>query len=117
MFVSIIYSATAVATAVQLWWFMSWATWGAPLSPVEYFGLLGSVVLLVAVVLNPRKHGKVQFVVLFGLLLLWPFYALLMYGTWLTHNVSFTFKSAIVRSVPAAMLLGASILAGIQVST
>jgi hypothetical protein len=95
---------------------MSWAIWGAPIHPLEYIGLLGSVVLLVAIVSRLRRYSNVQLIALCGLLLLWPFYALLMYATWLNPSGSFTFKAAIVGSVPAAMLLGASICAVIQLS-
>jgi hypothetical protein len=115
---SVIYGVTAIVTGVQLWWLMSWAIWGAPTNPLEYIGLIGSVVLLVATFLGLRRHRTVQFIALCGLLLLWPVYALLMYATWLNPNpnVSFTFKAAIVGSVPAAMLLGASICAVMQLS-
>ncbi|MGC0777808.1 MAG: hypothetical protein WCD68_11420, partial [Candidatus Acidiferrum sp.] len=75
MFALTIYGATAIATGVQLWWLMSWAIWGAPLSPLEYIGLLGSAVLLVAAVVGLRKRRIVHFLALGGLLLLWPFYA------------------------------------------
>src|ERR1700676_883204 len=95
---------------------MSWAIWGAPINPLEYFGLLGSVVLFAATVSGLRRHNNVHRIALCGLLLLWPFYALLMYATWLNPDGSFTFKAAIFDSVPAAMLLGASISAGIQFS-
>jgi hypothetical protein len=110
---STIYGATAIATGVQLWWLMSWALLGAPINPLEIVGLLGSVVLLVATVSGLRRHSSAQRIALCGLLLLWPAYALLMYTTWLNPSASFTFKAAIVGSVPAAMLLGASIYAGI----
>jgi hypothetical protein len=110
------YGATALATGVQLWWLMSWAIWGAPINPLEILGLLGSVVLLVAAVSGLRRHSSVQRTALCGLLLLWTAYAPLMYSTWLNPSASFTFKTAIVGSVPAAMLLGASIYAGIQFS-
>jgi hypothetical protein len=113
---SIIYGATAIATGVQLWCLMSWAIWGAPINPFEYIGLLGSVVLFAATVSGLRRHNNVHRIALCGLLLLWPFYALLMYATWLNPDGSFTFKTAIVDSVPAAMLLGASISSGIQFS-
>lgn len=113
---SVTYGLTAIATGVQLWWLTSWAIWGAPINPLEYIGLLGSVVLLVATLLGLRRHRNVRFVALCGLLLLWPFYALLMYATWLNPIGSFTFKAAIVGSLPAAMLLGASICAVMQLS-
>jgi hypothetical protein len=98
---STIYGATAVATGVQLWWSMSWAVWGAPINPLEYFGLLGSVVLLVATVSGLRRHCHVQRMALCGLLLLWPFYVLLMYATWRNPSGSFTLKAAIRSSVPS----------------
>ena len=116
MFTLTIYGATAIATGVQLWWLMPWAIWGARLTPLEYIGLLGSAVLLAAAVLALRKHRNVQFLALGGLLLLWPFYAVLMYATWLTPSASFTFRAATIGSVPAAMLLGATAYAGMQVS-
>jgi hypothetical protein len=108
---SSIYGATAIATGIQLWWLMSWAIWGAPINPLEYVGLLGSIVLLVATVLGLKKYHNVQFIALFGLIMLWPIYGLLMYTTWLKSgpNSSFTFKAAIVGSVPVAMLLVASV--------
>ena len=116
MLASAIYGATAIATGVQLWWLMSWAIWGAPITPLEYVGLLGSVVLLVATFPGCQKLRYGQFIVLCGLSLLWPFYALLVYETWLNPSVWFTFHAAIVGSVPPAMLLGASICAAIQLS-
>ena len=118
MLASTIYGATAIATGVQLWWLISWAIWGAPINPLEYVGLLGSIVLLVATVLGLRRYSNVQLIVLCGLIMLWPIYALLMYTTWLnpSPNASFTFKAAIVGSVPAAMLLVASVCAVMQLA-
>jgi hypothetical protein len=113
---SIIYGAAAIATGMQLWWLMSWAIWGRHINPLEYIGLLGSVALLVAAVLGLRRGSNVQFVAACGLLLLWPIYAVLLYATWVSPSNSFTFKAAIHGSVPAAMLLGASICAGIQLT-
>jgi hypothetical protein len=95
---------------------MSWALWGAPLNPLEYIGLLGSLVLLIAAVLGFRRDSKIQSIAVCGLLLLWPFYAFLLYATWLKPSNSFTFKAAAVGSIPAAMLVGASICAGIQLN-
>jgi hypothetical protein len=113
---STIYGATGIATGVQLWSLLSWAVLGVPINPLEIVGLLGSVVLLVSAVSGIRRRYGVERIALCGLLLLWPVYALLVYATWLNPNASFTFKAAIVDSVPAAMLLGASICAGIQFS-
>jgi hypothetical protein len=109
-----VYTATAIATGVQLWWFILWAMWGAPTSPLEYMGLFGSVVLLVAAVLGLRRRRNVHFLAVGGSLLLWPFYAVLMYETWLNPSASFTFKAAMAGSVPAAMLLAATVYAGVQ---
>ncbi len=116
MLASAIYGATGIATGVQLWWLMSWAIWGVPLNPLEYVGLLGSAVLLTAAVLGLRKRRNAKFLASGGLLLLWPFYAILIYATWLTPSVSFTFRAATIGSVPAAMLLGSTVYAGMKVS-
>jgi hypothetical protein len=75
---------------------------------------LGPVILLVAAALALRKNRSVRLITLSGLLLLWPFYASLMYETWLNPGVSFTFTAAITGSVPALMLLVATLFVGVQ---
>jgi len=89
---------------------------GRHINPLEYIGLLGSVVLLVAGLLGLRRGSNVQFVAVCGLLLIWPIYAVALYATWVSPSNSFTFKGGVHGSVPAAMLVGASICSGIQLS-
>jgi hypothetical protein len=111
---TVIYGVTAIATGIQLWWLMSWAIWGARIKPVEYMALLGPVILFVAAMLGLRRNRSLRLIALAGLLLLWPFYASLMYETWLNPGVTFTFRAAIVGSLPASMLLVATLFVGVQ---
>ncbi len=69
----LLYAATAIATAVQVYWLLMWSIWGAPTSVTQYVALLGSLILLIAAVLHPIRDKIANVTAAIGLVALWCF--------------------------------------------
>jgi hypothetical protein len=44
----LLYLSTGIITLIPVWYQLSWAVWGAPISPLEFVSLLGSILFVVA---------------------------------------------------------------------
>jgi hypothetical protein len=107
--------STAIATAIQVWYALMWAIWGAPTSPLEYVALLGAIVLLVAAVIAYWKPRLALVIAIGGLILLWMWYGPSLYMLFTNPPLSFRFATSwILPLTPIALLISCSIYAVAQ---
>src|SRR5438552_13623407 len=90
----LLYIATAIATGLQLWRLLWQSIWGAPIHRLEYVALLGAAVLLVAGGLRIWTTRSAVFAVVSGVVLLWAFYAPLLYTMFRKPPEGFRFDNA-----------------------
>ncbi len=71
----LLYLATALTTATQVYFLSAWSMWRAPITPSQYIALVGSFVLLVAALLVRWKPRLASILALCSCVLIWCFYA------------------------------------------
>jgi hypothetical protein len=80
MLARFLYSAAAIATAVPAIWMLRWTVWGANAGRVYYGVLIASLVLGWAALLSIWHRKMAAVVALAASVLLWVFYAPLIFG-------------------------------------
>jgi hypothetical protein len=70
----LLYFVTGVVTAIPVMWALGWAVWGAPISPLEYVALLGSLILVISALMPSAKRRLAARVAFVGALAVWSCY-------------------------------------------
>ena len=70
----LLYFATGLATALQLYWLMMWAVWGRQTRTIEYVAMLGSGVFILVATFGPTRKKVTHVVALVAAVLLWMVY-------------------------------------------
>ncbi len=71
----LLYLLAGALTAIQVYALLTLGVYGAPVSPLEFLSLLGSLVLIVAAYLALWKPRLAARVALLAALVIWCFYA------------------------------------------
>ena len=114
MLPKVLYFATGVATALQLYWAMMWAVWGRQTRTVELVAMLGSGVLIFISTFGPTQKRLTHLVAMLGSFLLW-----LVYGPSVpelfdpTSHWPDAWTATIILLSPFLLLIGATLCAAI----
>jgi hypothetical protein len=71
----LLYLATALTTATQVYFLTAWSMWRAPITSSQYIALVGSFVLLVAALMVRWIPRLATILALCSCVLIWCFYA------------------------------------------
>ncbi len=71
----VLYLIAGALTGVQVYALVALAAYGAPVSPLEFLSLLGSLALIVAAYLSLWRPRLAARVALLAALIIWSFYA------------------------------------------
>lgn len=71
----LLYLATALTTATQVYFLTAWSMWRRPITPSQFIALVGSLVLLVAALMVRWKPRLASILALCSCVLIWCFYA------------------------------------------
>jgi len=109
----VIYLVAGLTAGWQVFQLIMWAIWGAPTSPIQFIGLIGSWGLDLAAILA-FKWKKVSLIMAaFGLLGLWSFYVPALYQT-LHPDRDVVWEPTVF--IAPALLLGATLYFGFDLS-
>jgi hypothetical protein len=100
---------TSMLTGWQTYWLIMWAVWGAPIHPVQYLALLGSVIQIISGILLLLGKIRGVWLAIFGLGLSWCFFAPALFET-LAHLSKNVLREFYVL-FPSCLLLLSSLLA------
>ena len=114
MFPSALYLLTGLIVGLQVFMSLMQAVWGAPTHPVQYIGLVGALILILASVVALFR-GRAGGLVAFGAsVLCWAFYLPAMWAT--LARSRFTLAALPFVLIPLALLSGTTIHGWFRIS-
>jgi hypothetical protein len=105
MLATILYPATAFATAAQVYWLLAWGIWGAPTSPLQYVSICGSLALLIAGLVSKWKRRAAEFTAVGASLVIWCFYAPALIHTLAAWPTKVTVQAGLIAFTPVFLLV------------